>query len=57
LAGGWIRCPDGARLHEGADGFKITLDRHALDRLAALRGPGESNSDVVVRLTSSGEPR
>jgi predicted CopG family antitoxin len=45
------------RLHEGGGGFKITLDRRALDRLAALRGPGESNSDVIVRLTSSGEPR
>ena len=45
------------RLHEGGGGFKITLDRHALDRLAALRGPAESNSDVIVRLTSSGEPR
>jgi predicted CopG family antitoxin len=44
------------RLDEGG-GFKITLDRHTLDRLAALRGPGESYSDVIVRLSSSGEPR
>jgi hypothetical protein len=44
------------RLDEGG-GFKITLDRHTLDRLAALRGPGESYSDVIVRMSSSGEPR
>jgi hypothetical protein len=29
------------RLDEGG-GFKITLDRHTLDGLAALRGQGES---------------
>jgi hypothetical protein len=45
------RLPKGVRaeprLDEGG-GFKITLDRHTLDRLTALRGPGESYSDVVT---------
>jgi hypothetical protein len=40
-----------ARLDEGG-GFKITLDRHTLDRLRALRGPGESYSDVILRLAA-----
>jgi predicted CopG family antitoxin len=39
------------RLDEGS-GFKITLDRHTLDRLKALRGPGESYSDVILRLAT-----
>jgi hypothetical protein len=44
-----------ARLDEGG-GFKITLDRHTLDGLAALRGQGESYSDVIVRLTTAASP-
>jgi hypothetical protein len=40
------------RLDEGG-GFKITLDRHTLDRLAALRGPGESYGDVILRLAKA----
>jgi hypothetical protein len=40
-----------SRLDEGG-GFKITLDRHTLDRLKALRGPGESFSDVILRLAA-----
>jgi hypothetical protein len=43
------------RLDEGG-GFKITLDRDTLDRLTALRGPGESYSDVILRLAASGQP-
>ena len=44
------------RLDEGG-GFKITLDRHTLDRLAALRGPGESYSDVILRLAGRAASR
>ena len=44
------------RLDEGG-GFKITLDRHTLDRLTALRGPGESYSDVILRLAAGGRRR
>lgn len=45
-----------ARLDEGG-GFKITLDRHTLDRLTAIRGPGESYSDVILRLAADRETR
>ena len=52
--------PKGVRaepqLDEGG-GFKITLDRHTLDRLTALRGPGESYSDVILRLAAGGRRR
>ena len=39
------------RLDEGG-GFKITLDRHTLDRLTALRGPGESTATSLQHSTS-----
>ena len=54
--------PKGVRaepqLDEGG-GFKITLDRHTLDRLTALRGPGESTATSFCgwRLAAAGEPR
>ena len=32
----------------------IWLDRAVVDRLRALRGPGESYSDVILRLASEG---
>ena len=35
----------------------IWLPRAVVDRLAAMRGPGESYSDVILRLASYGEPR
>jgi hypothetical protein len=35
----------------------IWLARNVVDRLKPLRGPGESNSDVILRLASGGEPR
>jgi hypothetical protein len=31
----------------------IWLDRAMVDRLRAMRGPGESYSDVILRLTES----
>ena len=31
-------------------GVRLTLDRKTLDWLTALRGPGESYSDVILRL-------
>jgi hypothetical protein len=35
----------------------IWLEPNVLDRLRALGGPGESYSDVILRLAGSGEPR
>jgi hypothetical protein len=32
----------------------IWLDPHVVDRLRALRGPGESYSDVILRLAAEG---
>lgn len=53
--------PKGVRAEPGlvdeGGGFRITLDRHILDRLAELCGPGESYSDVIVRLAGSDQPR
>jgi len=37
--------------------FRLVLDRGTLDRLSAARGAGESYSDVILQLWSSGEPR
>ena len=31
-------------------GYLVTLDRRVLDRLAAMRRPGESYNDVILRL-------
>ena len=39
----------------GPDGLiRIWLDRAVVDRLTALRGPGESYSDVIIRLAEEG---
>jgi hypothetical protein len=35
---------------DGRGGVRLTLDRKALDQLTAPRGPGESYSDVILRL-------
>lgn len=35
---------------DGKGGFKITLPHDILAKLRALRGPGESYSDVIVRI-------
>jgi hypothetical protein len=41
----------------GANGERlIWVERKVVDRLKALRGPGESYSDVILRLVASGEP-
>ena len=43
--------PHGAPRSIGPDGqMRIWLDRRIVDRLRALRGPGESYSDVIIRL-------
>jgi hypothetical protein len=34
----------------------IWLDRAVVDRLCALRGPGESYSDVIIRLANETSP-
>ena len=36
-------------------GFCITLDLETIDRLTALRRPGESYSDVILRLATASE--
>jgi hypothetical protein len=39
----------------GPDGLiRIWLDRKVVDRLKAMRGPGESYSDVILRLAKAG---
>ena len=39
----------------GPDGLiRIWLDRKFVDRLAQMRGPGESYSDVIIRLAEAG---
>ena len=35
---------------DGRGGYLITLPRGVLDGLKAMRGPGESYSDVILRL-------
>jgi hypothetical protein len=45
--------PKGSKAEARPDGkgaYLVTLDRNVLDRLRALRGPGEPYSDVIVRL-------
>ena len=47
----WAMLPDGATPRPGPDGLmRIWLEREFVDRLAAMRGPGESYSDVILRL-------
>ena len=49
---------DNATPSPGPDGLvRVSLDRAIVDRLGRLRGPGESYSDVILRLAGSGEPR
>ena len=43
--------------HDAQGGFAITLDRKTIDRLTALRAPGESYSDTIVRLADEGALR
>jgi hypothetical protein len=40
---------------DGRGAVRIWLDRKFIDRLAQMRGPGESYSDVVVRLAEASE--
>jgi hypothetical protein len=44
--------PKGSALQTVSDGqnYLVELDRRTLDRLIATRGPGESYSDVILRL-------
>ncbi len=46
-ADAWAAEPD------GRGGVRLTLDPKTLDRLTALRGPGESYSDVILRLAKA----
>jgi hypothetical protein len=51
--------PKGAKAspagHGEGGGFCLTLDLETIDRLTALRRPGESYSDVILRLAAAGE--
>ena len=46
---------DAERRPDGKGGFLVTLDHRLLDRLKAMRDPGESYSDVILKL-AKGEP-
>ena len=39
--------------HDAQGGFAITLDRKTIDRLTAMRAPGESYSDAILRVASA----
>jgi hypothetical protein len=44
--------PEGLRAQarpDGKGGYLIVLPRDVLERLKALRGPGDSYSDVIIR--------
>jgi hypothetical protein len=45
------------RLHEGGGGFKITLGSPCARPPGGTTRAGGEQRDVIVRLTSSGEPR
>jgi hypothetical protein len=38
---------------DGRGGVRLTLDHKTLDRLTTLRGPGESYSDVILRVAEA----
>ena len=46
-AGAWPAQPD------DRGGIRIWLDRKFVDRLGQMRGPGESYSDVILRLAEA----
>jgi hypothetical protein len=47
-----VACEPTDEANAGTQGERhIWLDPRVLERLKALRGPGESYSDVIVRLT------
>jgi hypothetical protein len=39
---------------DAKDEHQIWLARAVVDRLSAMRGPGESHSDVILRLAKTG---
>jgi hypothetical protein len=41
--------PDPSK-RDDLNGYALLLDRKTIDRLAAVRGPGESYSYVIIRL-------
>jgi hypothetical protein len=47
--------PPDPSLRDDRGGYRFHVDRETLDQLAAARGPGESYSDVILRL-AKGEP-
>jgi hypothetical protein len=58
IAGTLLRGSAAIELEANARGEKLVwLNRTVVDRLAALRGPGESYSDVILRLAAEGGRR
>jgi hypothetical protein len=65
LGGPPWRSPGSTRVYPAAQppqvdergGVRFLVDRKTLDRLRSLRGPGESYSDVILRLAAGGEAR
>ena len=43
------------RRPDGKGGYFITLPHGVADRLKAMRGPGQSYSDVIVALAAAGQ--
>jgi hypothetical protein len=39
---------------DGSGGYLVTLERRVLDRLPAMRRPGESCSEVILKLAAVG---
>jgi hypothetical protein len=43
------RLPDPSK-RDDRGGYALVIDRKTIDQLTAVRGPGESFSDVIIRL-------
>jgi hypothetical protein len=53
LARSRARCPEGSEAEarsDGKGGYLVTLPHDVLNRLKAIRGPGESYCDVIIRI-------
>jgi hypothetical protein len=41
---------------DGKGGYRITLPHSVIERLKAIRGPGETYSDAILRLAAAAQP-
>ena len=55
IAGTLVEGSKGDARPDGNGGYLIVLSHAILDRLKTMRGPGESYSDVILRLVESEE--